>query len=104
MQKSNFCFTITNNVLKCRIRLAEWRASRGKVMKRPPISVVLETRLKSEEQEFSSAGGSLDHVLHSEKVNKTLVECLQLSEQVFNLLPTNSICIGPCSMKILWMG
>uniref|UniRef100_A0A8B9SG28 Cytoskeleton associated protein 2 n=1 Tax=Anas platyrhynchos TaxID=8839 RepID=A0A8B9SG28_ANAPL len=81
MQKSNFCFTITNNVLKCRIRLAEWRASRGKVMKRPPISVVLETRLKSEEQEFSSAGGSLDHTLHSEKVNKTLVECLQLSEQ-----------------------
>uniref|UniRef100_A0A8B9V852 Cytoskeleton-associated protein 2 C-terminal domain-containing protein n=1 Tax=Anas zonorhyncha TaxID=75864 RepID=A0A8B9V852_9AVES len=64
-----------------RIRLAEWRASRGKVMKRPPISVVLETRLKSEEQEFSSAGGSLDHVLHSEKVNKTLAECLQLSEQ-----------------------
>uniref|UniRef100_A0A8B9QTJ9 Cytoskeleton associated protein 2 n=1 Tax=Anas platyrhynchos TaxID=8839 RepID=A0A8B9QTJ9_ANAPL len=63
------------------IRLAEWRASRGKVMKRPPISVVLETRLKSEEQEFSSAGGSLDHTLHSEKVNKTLVECLQLSEQ-----------------------
>ncbi|NWZ28030.1 CKAP2 protein, partial [Asarcornis scutulata] len=64
-----------------RIRLAEWRASRGKVMKRPPISMVLETRLKSEEQEFSSAGGSLDHVLHSEKVNKTLAECLQLSEQ-----------------------
>uniref|UniRef100_A0A8C3BBN2 Cytoskeleton-associated protein 2 C-terminal domain-containing protein n=1 Tax=Cairina moschata TaxID=8855 RepID=A0A8C3BBN2_CAIMO len=64
-----------------RIRLAEWRASRGKVMKRPPISVVLETRLKSEDQEFSSAGGSLDHVLHSEKVNKTLAECLQLSEQ-----------------------
>ncbi|XP_035398321.1 cytoskeleton-associated protein 2 isoform X2 [Cygnus atratus] len=64
-----------------RIRLAEWRASRGKVMKRPPTSVFLETRLKSEEQEFSSAGGSLDHVLHSEKVNKTLVECLQLTEQ-----------------------
>lgn len=73
-------------------------------MKRPPISVVLETRLKSEEQEFSSAGGSLDHTLHSEKVNKTLAECLQLSEQVFNLLPTNSIYIGPCSMKILWTG
>ncbi|XP_040398969.1 cytoskeleton-associated protein 2 isoform X1 [Cygnus olor] len=64
-----------------RIRLAEWRASRGKVMKRPPTSVFLETRLKSEEQEFSSAGGSLDHVLHSEKVNKTLAECLQLTEQ-----------------------
>ncbi|KAM9203400.1 cytoskeleton-associated protein 2 [Mergus octosetaceus] len=64
-----------------RIRLAEWRASRGKVMKRPPISVLLETRFKSEEREFSSAGGSLDHVLHSEKVNKTLAECLQLSEQ-----------------------
>ncbi|XP_035179608.1 cytoskeleton-associated protein 2 isoform X2 [Oxyura jamaicensis] len=64
-----------------RIRLAEWRASRGKVMKRPPISVLLETRPKSEEQDFSSAASSLDLVLHSEKVNKTLAECLQLTEQ-----------------------
>ncbi|NXI62217.1 CKAP2 protein, partial [Anseranas semipalmata] len=64
-----------------RVRLAEWRASRGKVMKRPPTSVLLGTQPKSEEQEFSSTGGSLDHVVHSEKVNKILAECLQLTEQ-----------------------
>ncbi|NXL94216.1 CKAP2 protein, partial [Alectura lathami] len=64
-----------------RVRLAEWRASRGKVMKRPPTSVLLGTQLKSEEQESSSTSGSLDHELHGEKVNTTLAECLQLTEQ-----------------------
>ncbi|NXL64020.1 CKAP2 protein, partial [Chordeiles acutipennis] len=63
-----------------RARLDEWRASRGKVMRRPPISMLLGSQSKSEEQEFSS-GDSLEHVLHSEKVNKTLAECLQLTEQ-----------------------
>ncbi|KAF1562160.1 Cytoskeleton-associated protein 2, partial [Eudyptes schlegeli] len=63
-----------------RARLDEWRASRGKVMRRPPISVLLGPQSTSEEQEFSS-GDSLEHVLHSEKVNKTLAECLQLTEQ-----------------------
>ncbi|XP_074995800.1 cytoskeleton-associated protein 2 isoform X2 [Calonectris borealis] len=63
-----------------RARLDEWRASRGKVMRRPPLSVLLGPQSKSEEQEFSS-GDSLEHVLHSEKVNKTLTECLQLTEQ-----------------------
>ncbi|XP_069737794.1 cytoskeleton-associated protein 2 isoform X2 [Phaenicophaeus curvirostris] len=63
-----------------RARLDEWRASRGKAMRRPPISVVLGHQSKSENQEFSS-GDSLEHVLHSEKVNKTLAECLQLTEQ-----------------------
>ncbi|NXX53722.1 CKAP2 protein, partial [Scopus umbretta] len=63
-----------------RARLDEWRASRGKVMRRPPISVLLGPQSKSEEQEFSS-GDSLEHALHSEKVNKTLAECLQLTEQ-----------------------
>ncbi|XP_050756957.1 cytoskeleton-associated protein 2 isoform X1 [Gymnogyps californianus] len=63
-----------------RARLDEWRASKGKVMRRPPISVLLGPQYKSEEQEFSS-GDSLEHVLHSEKVNKTLTECLQLTEQ-----------------------
>ncbi|NXX11895.1 CKAP2 protein, partial [Podargus strigoides] len=62
-----------------RARLNEWRASRGRVMRRPPISVLLGLQSKSE-QEFSS-GDSLEHVLHSEKVNKTLTECLQLTEQ-----------------------
>ncbi|XP_075598026.1 cytoskeleton-associated protein 2 isoform X2 [Balearica regulorum gibbericeps] len=63
-----------------RARLDEWRASKGKVMRRPPVSVFLGTQSKSEEKEFSS-GDSLEHVLHSEKVNKTLTECLQLTEQ-----------------------
>ncbi|NWU70029.1 CKAP2 protein, partial [Pterocles burchelli] len=63
-----------------RARLAEWRACRGKVMRRPPISMLLGPQSKSEEQEFSS-GDSLEHVLHSEKVNKTLTECLQLTKQ-----------------------
>ncbi|XP_074672832.1 cytoskeleton-associated protein 2 [Strix aluco] len=63
-----------------RARLDEWRASRGKVMRRPPISVLLGPQSKSEEHEFSS-GDCLEHVLHSEKVNKTLSECLQLTEQ-----------------------
>ncbi|NXS11271.1 CKAP2 protein, partial [Neodrepanis coruscans] len=63
-----------------RARLDEWRASRGKVMRRPPIYALLEPQSKSEEQEFSSAD-ALEPVLHSEKVNKTLSECLQLTEQ-----------------------
>ncbi|KAM9652569.1 cytoskeleton-associated protein 2 isoform 2-T2 [Morphnus guianensis] len=63
-----------------RARLDEWRSSRGRVMRRPPISVLLRPQSKSEEQELSS-GDSLEHVLHSEKVNKTLAECLQLTEQ-----------------------
>ncbi|NXJ68768.1 CKAP2 protein, partial [Rostratula benghalensis] len=62
-----------------RARLDEWRASRGKVMRRPPISALLGPQSKCK-QEFSS-GGSLEHVLNSEKVNKTLAECLQLTEQ-----------------------
>ncbi|NWU47351.1 CKAP2 protein, partial [Dromas ardeola] len=63
-----------------RARLDEWRASRGKVMRRPPISVLLGPQSKSKEELFSS-GDSLEHVLDSEKVNKTLAECLQLTEQ-----------------------
>ncbi|NXB09307.1 CKAP2 protein, partial [Cnemophilus loriae] len=56
-----------------RARLDEWRASRGKVMRRPPIHALLGPQSKSEEQEFS--------VADREKVNKTLSECLQLTEQ-----------------------
>ncbi|NXS59232.1 CKAP2 protein, partial [Brachypteracias leptosomus] len=63
-----------------RARLDEWRASRGKVMRRPPLSVLLGPQSRTEEQELSS-GDSLEHVLQSEKVNKTLAECLQLTEQ-----------------------
>ncbi|NWS27679.1 CKAP2 protein, partial [Polioptila caerulea] len=56
-----------------RARLDEWRASRGKVMRRPPIHALLGPQSKSEEQELSAAD--------TEKVNKTLNECLQLTEQ-----------------------
>ncbi|NWU04525.1 CKAP2 protein, partial [Urocynchramus pylzowi] len=56
-----------------RARLDEWRASRGKVMRRPPIRALLGPQSKSEEPEFS--------VADTEKVNKTLSECLQLTEQ-----------------------
>ncbi|NXQ34906.1 CKAP2 protein, partial [Alaudala cheleensis] len=56
-----------------RARLDEWRLSRGKVMRRPPIHVLLGPQSKSEEQELSAAD--------TEKVNKTLSECLQLTEQ-----------------------
>lgn len=65
----------------------EWRASKGKVMRRPPISALLGLQTRTEDQEFSS-GDTLEHVLHNEKVNKTLTECLQLTEQVFSPLPT----------------
>ncbi|XP_068021361.1 cytoskeleton-associated protein 2 isoform X2 [Melanerpes formicivorus] len=60
--------------------LDEWRASRGRVMKRPPIAVVQGPQPKREENEFSS-DDSVEDVLHSEKVNKTLAACLQLAEQ-----------------------
>ncbi|KAM6439652.1 cytoskeleton-associated protein 2 [Rhynochetos jubatus] len=63
-----------------RARLDEWKASRGKVMRRPPMALLVAPQSKSEEQEFSS-GDSSDHLLHNEKVNKTLAECLQLTEQ-----------------------
>ncbi|NXY04631.1 CKAP2 protein, partial [Pteruthius melanotis] len=56
-----------------RARLDEWRASRGKAMRRPPIHALLRPQSKSEEQELSAAD--------TEKVNKTLSECLQLTEQ-----------------------
>ncbi|NXR85733.1 CKAP2 protein, partial [Hypocryptadius cinnamomeus] len=56
-----------------RARLEEWRASRGKVMRRPPIRALLGPQSKSQEQEFSAAD--------TEKVNKTLSECLHLTEQ-----------------------
>ncbi|XP_055557617.1 cytoskeleton-associated protein 2 isoform X1 [Falco biarmicus] len=63
-----------------RARLDEWRASRGKVLRRPPICVQLGPQSTSEEQGFSS-GESLEHVFHNEKVNRTLAECLKLTEQ-----------------------
>ncbi|XP_050188891.1 cytoskeleton-associated protein 2 [Myiozetetes cayanensis] len=63
-----------------RARLEDWRASRGKVMRRPPAFALLGPQSKSEEQEYSSAD-ALKHILHSEKVNKTLSECLQLAAQ-----------------------
>ncbi|NWW65699.1 CKAP2 protein, partial [Ifrita kowaldi] len=57
-----------------RARLDEWRASRGKAMRRPPIYALLGPQSKSEEEQELSAADT-------EKVNKTLSECLQLTEQ-----------------------
>ncbi|XP_015503433.1 cytoskeleton-associated protein 2 isoform X1 [Parus major] len=56
-----------------RARLEEWRASRGKVMRQPPLHALLGPQSKSKEQELSAAD--------KEKVNKTLSECLQLTQQ-----------------------
>ncbi|NXQ53849.1 CKAP2 protein, partial [Anthoscopus minutus] len=56
-----------------RARLDEWRASRGKVMRHPPVHALLGPQSKSKEQEFSAADTG--------KVNKTLSECLQLTQQ-----------------------
>ncbi|NWU14585.1 CKAP2 protein, partial [Cephalopterus ornatus] len=63
-----------------RARLEDWRASKGKVMRRPPAYTLLGPQSKSEDQEYSCAD-ALKHILHSEKVDKTLSECLQLTEQ-----------------------
>ncbi|NXK62329.1 CKAP2 protein, partial [Sylvietta virens] len=56
-----------------RARLDEWRTSRGKVMRRPPIHALLELQSKSEEEVVSAAD--------TEEVKKTLTKCQQLTEQ-----------------------
>lgn len=63
-------------------------------MRRPPIHALLGPQSKSEEQEFSAAD--------TEKVNKTLSECLQLTEQVLGPRLLSSDLIGPDNTKILW--
>ncbi|NXU52939.1 CKAP2 protein, partial [Turnix velox] len=60
------------SALERRARLEEWRASRGKVMRRPPTYTLLGSESRS---------NSSEDILGSEKVNKTLAECLQLTEQ-----------------------
>lgn len=80
VRKDKTSVTSADNTPKCRARLDEWRASRGKAMRRPPIHALLGPPSKSEEQELSAAD--------TEKVNKTLSECLQLTEQVLGPLPT----------------
>ncbi|KFQ19037.1 Cytoskeleton-associated protein 2, partial [Merops nubicus] len=69
-----------NHILKCRARLDEWRASRGKVLRRPPISVFLGSQPRTAEQELSF-GDSFQHISQSEELDKTLAGCLQLVEQ-----------------------
>ncbi|NWI77007.1 CKAP2 protein, partial [Dryoscopus gambensis] len=73
VKKDKTSVTSADNIPICRARLADWRASRGKTMRRPPIYALLGPQSKSEEQELSAAD--------TEKVNKTLNECLQLTEQ-----------------------
>lgn len=62
-------------------------------MRRPPIHALLGPQSKGEEREVSAAD--------TEKVNKTLSECLHLTEQVLGPHLLSSGHIGPDN-KILW--
>ncbi|XP_034614442.1 cytoskeleton-associated protein 2 isoform X2 [Trachemys scripta elegans] len=76
-----------------RIRLAEWKATKGKVIKRPSSTVLQvaqsETQTSEEtpkepvESFWATIVEEDEQGLFSENVNKTLVECLHLTEQGF---------------------
>ncbi|XP_053866763.1 cytoskeleton-associated protein 2 isoform X2 [Malaclemys terrapin pileata] len=76
-----------------RIRLAEWKATKGKVIKRPSSTVLqvaqTETQTSQEtpkepvESFWATIVEEDEQGLFSENVNKTLVECLHLTEQGF---------------------
>ncbi|XP_036106294.1 cytoskeleton-associated protein 2 isoform X3 [Molossus molossus] len=66
-----------------KVRLSEWRASKGRMLKRPPSSVV--TQPEPEEQNEKPVGSFWttmaeedEQRLFTEKVNKTFTECLNL--------------------------
>ncbi|XP_014429992.2 cytoskeleton-associated protein 2 isoform X1 [Pelodiscus sinensis] len=73
-----------------RIRLAEWKADKGKVIKRPQCTVLQvaqpETQTSQTEKEpvksfWATIAEEDEQGLFSENVNKTLAECLHLTEQ-----------------------
>ncbi|XP_074843336.1 cytoskeleton-associated protein 2 [Carettochelys insculpta] len=73
-----------------RIRLAEWKAAKGKVTKRPPTTVLQvvqsESRISHTPKEpaesfWATIAEEDEQGLFSENVNKTLAECLHLTEQ-----------------------
>ncbi|XP_028017157.2 cytoskeleton-associated protein 2 isoform X2 [Eptesicus fuscus] len=66
-------------------RLSEWRASKGKMLKRPPSSVVTQPEPEPEGQNEKQVGSFWttmaeedEQRLFTEKVNKTFSECLNL--------------------------
>uniref|UniRef100_A0A8C0JFP1 Cytoskeleton associated protein 2 n=1 Tax=Chelonoidis abingdonii TaxID=106734 RepID=A0A8C0JFP1_CHEAB len=69
-----------------RIRLAEWKATRGKVIRRPS-STERDTSQEIPKEPVESFWVTIveedEQRLFSENVNKTLVECLHLTEQGF---------------------
>uniref|UniRef100_F6X132 Cytoskeleton-associated protein 2 C-terminal domain-containing protein n=2 Tax=Ornithorhynchus anatinus TaxID=9258 RepID=F6X132_ORNAN len=64
-----------------RARLAEWKASKGKVLKRPPISMP-PAQSEPKEQQVESFWTTIveeeEQVLFTEKVNSSFAECLKL--------------------------
>ncbi|KAM5288035.1 cytoskeleton-associated protein 2 [Ctenodactylus gundi] len=67
-------------------RLSEWRANKGKVLKRPPNSII--THSEPEKQNENSLGSFWttmaeedEQRLFTEKVNKTFSECLNLIDK-----------------------
>uniref|UniRef100_A0A674JB34 Cytoskeleton-associated protein 2 C-terminal domain-containing protein n=2 Tax=Terrapene triunguis TaxID=2587831 RepID=A0A674JB34_9SAUR len=76
-----------------RIRLAEWKAAKGNVIKRPSSTVLqvaqseTQTSQETPKEPVESFWAAIveedEQGLFSENVNKTLVECLHLTEQGF---------------------
>ncbi|KAM7182001.1 cytoskeleton-associated protein 2 [Macrochelys suwanniensis] len=76
-----------------RIRLAEWKVTKGKVIKRPPSTVLqvaqpeTQTSQETPKEPVESFWATIveedEQGLFSEHVNKTLAECLHLTEQGF---------------------
>uniref|UniRef100_G1Q086 Cytoskeleton-associated protein 2 C-terminal domain-containing protein n=1 Tax=Myotis lucifugus TaxID=59463 RepID=G1Q086_MYOLU len=75
----------------------EWRASKGKMLKRPPSSVITQPEAEGQNEKpvgsfWTTLGEGEEQRLFTEKVNKTFSECLNLinegcpKEEVLNIL------------------
>ncbi|EPQ17686.1 Cytoskeleton-associated protein 2 [Myotis brandtii] len=78
-------------------RLSEWRASKGKMLKRPPSSVITQPKPEGQNEKpvgsfWTTLAEEDEQRLLTEKVNKTFSECLNLinegcpKEEVLNIL------------------
>ncbi|XP_014403776.1 PREDICTED: cytoskeleton-associated protein 2 [Myotis brandtii] len=78
-------------------RLSEWRASKGKILKRPPSSVITQPEPEGQNEKpvgsfWTTMAEEDEQRLFTEKVNKTFSECLNLinegcpKEEVLNTL------------------
>ncbi|XP_036177453.1 cytoskeleton-associated protein 2-like [Myotis myotis] len=78
-------------------RLSEWRASKGKMLKRPPSSVITQPKPEGQNEKpvgsfWTTMAEEDEQRLLTEKVNKTFSECLNLinegcpKEEVLNIL------------------